>query len=316
MITSLPDPIVEAVKFRFNNDVSPRQTADFIREFADAIPNTPGLKLTSPGSTPGIFVFDSSKPISGLSALGHEAGEHLASLHTQEWKPCRDGDVIIIHARENTGSDFRGSGSTDLGRLRAAVHDSAQKKGNLITPARPVFRPVWITDFPLFTPNSTTTTNSGDEEDPGQGGTAGFSSTHHPFTAPLRAEDFDLLRTDPLKAKADHYDLVINGVEVGGGSRRIHVAEMQEYVLRDVLGMDDAGVGRFGHLLEALRAGCPPHAGFAFGFDRLLTILCDVPSVRDVIAFPKNNKGEDPLVGSPSKTSAEQQRVYHLFRTE
>lgn len=323
MITHLANPIVEAVKFRFDDAVRPRETASFIGEFADAIPSTPTLKLTSPGSTPGIFVFDSGKPLSGLSALGHEAAQHLASLETRDWKPCRDGDVVVVHAREDTGprDHFRGSGSTDLGRLRAAIHESALRKG-LISPPRPLFRPVWIRDFPLFTPNdnssSSTTNGKGGVggEDPGQGGAAGFSSTHHPFTAPLGPEDVDLLRTDPLQARADHYDLVINGVEVGGGSRRIHVAEVQEYVLRDVLRMDDAGVARFAHLLGALRAGCPPHAGFALGFDRFLTVLCDVPSVRDVIAFPKNNRGEDALVGSPSRTSGEQQRVYHLFRTE
>ena len=106
---------------------------------------------------------------------------------------------------------------------------------------------------------------------------------------------------------------MINGVEVGGGSRRIHVAEVQEYVFREVLGMDDAGIARFSHLLDALRAGCPPHAGFAFGFDRFIAVLCDVATVRDVIAFPKNNKGEDLLVGSPTKYTKEQARHYNLL---
>ncbi|RYP77216.1 hypothetical protein DL771_001265 [Monosporascus sp. 5C6A] len=312
MITDLEDPIVEAVKFRLGKGTSPGHSARFIREFMDALPNTP-LKLTS-GSTPGVFVIDPSKPVQGLSALGHEAAGRLAEMSTQYWEQCAKGDIIIIHARKN--EPFRG-GSTDLGRLRTAIHANAVEKG--LIPKWHVFKPVWIRDFPLFTPEDNNDNNDGkgnSGEGQGQGGAAGFSSTHHPFTAPLGPEDLDLLRTDPLRAKADHYDLVINGVEVGGGSRRIHVAEVQEYVLRDVLRMSDAGVAQFAHLLEALRAGCPPHAGFAFGFDRLLTVLCDVPSVKDVIAFPKNNKGEDPLVGSPNKTTPEQQKTYHLFRTE
>ncbi|KAG4221902.1 hypothetical protein PC116_g29622, partial [Phytophthora cactorum] len=169
------------------------------------------------------------------------------------------------------------------------------------------FHVVWVHQFPLFTPNE-------DNGDPGQGGTAGFSSTHHPFTAPLTVKDFFCAKDKPFNVKADNYDLVINGVEVGGGSRRIHAARHQDWILRDVLKMTDEGMAQFSHLLEALRAGCPPHAGFAFGFDRLIAVMCDVPSVRDVIAFPKNNKGEDQMVGSPAKITPEQRKTYHIFQ--
>ncbi|KAI1132742.1 aspartyl-tRNA synthetase [Nemania abortiva] len=295
MITNIEDPIVEACKFRFK--ASREDSAKFITDFFDALPNTPH-KLGS-NSTPGVFVFDSSKPLQGLSAVGHEAAPRFAEFKANLWPLCEDGDVIILHARENLPAQ---GGSTELGRLRKLIYDTAVEKSLL--PKTNSFRYVWITDFPLFSPN---------EDEPGQGGSAGFSATHHPFTAPLTPKDVDLLRTDPLKAKADHYDLVLNGVEIGGGSRRIHSAEVQEYVMREVLKMTDEGVNRFSHLLEALRAGCPPHAGFAIGFDRLVSVLCDAPSVRDVIAFPKNNKGEDQLVGSPSKTTLAQQKTYHLF---
>ncbi len=317
MITNLETPIVEAVKFRFGSPESPpspEEAEAFVREFMETVlPSTPALKL-APGSTPGVLVFDSGKPLQGFAALGHEAGALLANRTTSDWLPCQNGDVIIIHARprdvdELGYSRFRGAGSTELGRLRAAIHGAAVAKG--LVRAQPGFRPVWVYKFPLFTPNEG---ESGEGE--GQGGAAGFSSTHHPFTAPLTAMDLELLRTDPLSAKADHYDLVINGVEVGGGSRRIHVAAVQEYVMRSVLRMDEDRVAQFAHLLEALRAGCPPHAGFAFGFDRLVAVLCDVSSVRDVIAFPKNNRGEDPLVRSPSPTTPEQERTYNLSRTE
>ena len=166
------------------------------------------------------------------------------------------------------------------------------------------FEFTWITDFPLFSPSNDT--------DPGQGGSAGISSTHHPFTAPKTPEDVDLLLTEPLQVKADHYDLVVNGVELGGGSRRIHNAQMQEFVMREVLKMSEERMKDFQHLLEVLRAGCPPHAGIALGFDRLIAVMLGRESVRDVIAFPKSGKGEDMLVKSPTKMTQEQMRTYHL----
>ncbi|KXJ96137.1 tRNA synthetases class II-domain-containing protein [Microdochium bolleyi] len=294
MITKHDSPIVEAFRFRPNETAE--TSSQLIKKFMDNLPNTP-LKL-DPASTPGVFVIDSKRPVRGLSALGHEAGNELLEMHSESWSPLEDGDIVMIHARKNEA--FKG-GSTDAGKLRTALYHMLVEDG--IIPKDYSFKFLWVNNFPLFTP---------DGDDPGQGGSAGFSATHHPFTLPATPEDLSLLSTDPLAVKAAHYDLVLNGVEVGGGSRRIHVAELQEYIMRDVLKMSDQGVAQFSHLIEALRAGCPPHAGFAFGFDRLLSILCDVPSVRDVIAFPKNNKGEDMLVGSPSRTTPEQEKIYGL----
>ncbi|KAI1374207.1 tRNA synthetases class II-domain-containing protein [Hypoxylon crocopeplum] len=296
MITSLENPIVEGCKFRLN--LTPVGAGKFIRQFMDSLSSTT-VKL-NPESTPAVFVYDSRQPLTGLASLGHTAAERLRNKTDKHWPKCQEGDIVIMHARKD--EPFYGS-STELGRLRTAIHRAAVDQG--LIPKDNSFKLVWMYGFPLFTP---------DGDDPGQGGTAGFSSTHHPFTSPLTPKDFELLKTDPLKARGDHYDLVINGVEVGGGSRRIHVAEVQEYVLRDVLKLSDEGVAEFSHLLEALRAGCPPHAGFAFGFDRLISVLLDVPSIRDVMAFPKSNKGEDVFVGSPAKVTPKQRETYHLRR--
>lgn len=167
------------------------------------------------------------------------------------------------------------------------------------------YAPLWITEFPLFT-----ATKHDPEE--GQGSPTGLSSTHHPFTAPLNSYHTSLVSDAPDKALADHYDLVINGVELGGGSRRIHSAAFQEYILRDVLSLSEARMKEFEHLLKVLKAGCPPHAGFALGFDRLVALMLGKDSVRDVIAFPKGSGGEDKFVGSPATIKDEELERYGL----
>jgi aspartyl-tRNA synthetase len=189
-----------------------------------------------------------------------------------------------------------------MGRLRLALHKTAV---TLSLAHRPQgFSFLWVTDFPLFQPSTA--------DEPGQGGSAGLSSTHHPFTAPKAARDVDALRTDPAAAVGAHYDLVVNGVELGGGSRRIHHADVQEYVFDKVLGMPGDKVRQFEHLLGVLRSGCPPHAGIALGFDRLIAVMMGLDSIRDVVAFPKNGRGEDPLVKSPSEMTPAQLQTYHL----
>lgn len=296
MITDLGDPIVEAIKLRLGGD--PRDTWEFVRGFMDSLPTS---LAKNPDGAPTILMFDSSKPMCGLSSLGHEGFSNLTSGEPglEDFADLEDGDLLIIQARENI--PFQG-GSTALGALRLAVYEESVSKGLL--PRDDSFNFLWVHGFPLFTPDS--------DEGPGQGGKAGFSATHHPFTAPLTDADFELLTSDPLRAKADHYDLVVNGVELGGGSRRIHVAKVQEYVMRNILEMTDEGVAQFSHLLDALRAGCPPHAGFALGFDRLVALLSGTNSVRDVIAFPKSMKGEDLTVKSPGRITNDQLQTYHL----
>ncbi|OAA62024.1 aspartyl-tRNA synthetase [Niveomyces insectorum RCEF 264] len=305
MITSLDNPIVEACRFRLD-DSSPRDSRRFVQELFDALP--PAL-AKNPDGMPAVMIYDASKPLNGLAPLGHEACEQLTSGADPALGPAfadlDDGDILLVQARPN--APFRG-GSTSLGLLRLEAYRAAVAQA-LLPRADDQFHFLWVVDFPMFTPVDP----ANGDGDPGQGGAAGFAATHHPFTAPRTATDVDLLATDPMRARADHYDLVVNGVELGGGSRRIHVAAVQERVLRDVLQMDDRGVAQFSHLLSALRAGCPPHAGFALGFDRLVAVLSGTGSVRDVIAFPKSMKGEDLAVKSPGRLTPAELATYHLM---
>ncbi|KAK3394322.1 tRNA synthetases class II-domain-containing protein [Podospora didyma] len=300
MITGLESPIVDA--FRFRPEPTGEVASDSSSAFVDDLMKSlPSALAKNPDGAPVALVFNTKRPLCGLSSLGHLGFEGLTgeSSGLGDFEDLEDGDILVFQARENKA--FQG-GSTALGTARNLVYQSAVSKGLL--PRDLSFKFLWVVDFPLFTPDN--------KADPGQGGQAGFSATHHPFTAPLTDEDVELLATDPLKARGDHYDLVVNGVELGGGSRRIHIAKMQEYIMREILQMTDEGVGQFSHLLEALRAGCPPHAGFALGFDRLVAVFTHTDSVRDVIAFPKSMKGEDLTVKSPGRITSSQLATCHL----
>ena len=294
-VTHLDGPVVEVMNIPVSED--PTITRKFVSSFMDSADSRPFN--ANPHGQPGIFIYDSRKPLGGLQPFGFEAAEVL-----EETLSLEEGDLVVIQARPNT--PFAGAGSTMLGNLRLALHRRAVAANLLPKPTG--FEFLWVTDFPLFSPAADNTST-----EPGQGGTAsGLRSTHHPFTSPKTAEDVDILLTDPSAAIADHYDLVVNGVELGGGSRRIHNAAMQTLVLRDVLGMSDDRLKDFEHLIEVLKSGCPPHAGMAIGFDRLLAVMCGRDSVRDVIAFPKSGKGEDLLVKSPGRLTVEQLEIYHL----
>ena len=153
-----------------------------------------------------------------------------------------------------------------------------------------VFKPVWVTDFPLL---------EWDEDN------KRFHAMHHPFTSP-KPEDMGLIDTDPGKVRANAYDLAMNGVELGGGSIRIHDRELQSRMF-DLLGFTkEEAQAQFGFLLTAFEYGAPPHGGLAFGLDRLVATLGGSESIRDYIAFPKNNSGKDTMIDAPSPISAEQ----------
>ncbi|KAI4955797.1 hypothetical protein J4E91_000004 [Alternaria rosae] len=291
-ITSLQDPAVDAIKIPISDD--PKTTRKFVADFLDS-PNGK-IFLDNPDGQPGIFIGDLSQPMQGLGPLGYQY-----VMEGPETLAVENGDLLVLQARPKAPLS---GGSTMLGNLRLALYKAAIAKGLIEAPASTDYKFVWITDFPLFTPSS--------DNEPGQGGSAGFSSTHHPFTAPKTPEDVDLLLTSPSSAVAAHYDIVVNGVELGGGSRRIHSAAMQEFIFKDILKMKPERVEDFRHLLDVLRSGCPPHAGIALGWDRLMAVMCGRDSVRDVIAFPKSGRGEDQLVKSPNRMTEEQLGTYHL----
>jgi aspartyl-tRNA synthetase len=155
---------------------------------------------------------------------------------------------------------------------------------------------VWVTEFPMF---------EGVDED------GNLQAAHHPFTMP-QAEDLDLIESDPLKVRSQAYDLVLNGWELGSGSVRIHRADIQSRIFRALGISDEEAQNRFGFLLGAFLYGAPPHAGFAFGIDRLVAIFAGEVNIREVIAFPKTQSGADLMTGAPKNITERQMRDLHV----
>jgi len=197
---------------------------------------------------------------------------------------AQPGDLMLILAGETNHT------RKALGNLRLEMGERL----GLRDPN--TFSCMWVTDFPLL---------EWDEE------TQRFYAMHHPFTAPLK-DDFHLLDSDPGKARANAYDMVINGVEIGGGSIRIFDRPLQEKMF-EVLGFTpEQAQEQFGFLMNAFRYGAPPHGGVAFGFDRWCALFGGSESIRDYIAFPKNNAGRDVMIDSPSTLDNEQLKELHL----
>jgi aspartyl-tRNA synthetase len=183
-----------------------------------------------------------------------------------------------------------------LGRIRLECSALLQRRGKLIVPANQ-WNFLWVVDFPLM---------SYDEEK------NQYVATHHPFTSPV-PEDVALLDSDPKKVRGQHYDVVLNGMELGGGSIRIHQPALQKKVFEDVLKIPaDVVESRFGYMLKAFTYGAPPHGGIAFGLDRMAALLCGTTSIRDVIAFPKTQKGQDLMAQSPTPVTAKQLKELHI----
>jgi aspartyl-tRNA synthetase len=201
-----------------------------------------------------------------------------------------EGDLILFAADQWLNA------CEILGKIRLYCAEILKAQGKLTIPTNR-FDFLWVVDFPLL---------SFDKEQ------NRWYSSHHPFTAPV-AEDIGFLTSDPKRVRGQHYDIVVNGVELGGGSIRIHQPALQKTVFEEVLQIAPAETQlRFGYMLEAFKYGAPPHGGIALGFDRMIAILCGTPSIRDVIAFPKTAKGTCLMTDSPSPVSARQLRDLHI----
>lgn len=191
---------------------------------------------------------------------------------------AKPGDLILILAGEKKKT------LSALSELRLEIGN----RMGLRNPA--VYKPLWVTDFPLF---------EWDDE------MKRFYAMHHPFTSP-KPEDLSLMETNPGKVRANAYDMVINGVEIGGGSIRIHDSSVQKLMFK-VLGFTDEEANeQFGFIINAFKYGAPPHGGIAFGFDRWVALFGGEDSIRDFIAFPKNNAGRDVMIDTPSVISGKQ----------
>ncbi len=188
------------------------------------------------------------------------------------------GDLILILAGERIPT------LKALSELRLEMGNRLGLRG------KDTYKPLWVVDFPLL---------EWDEE------TQRFHAMHHPFTSP-KIEDLKWFESDPGKVRANAYDLVINGVEIGGGSIRIHDEGLQKLMFKNLGFTEEGARKQFGFLMSAFRYGAPPHGGIAFGFDRWVALFAGLDSIRDVIAFPKNNSGRDVMIDSPSEISEEQ----------
>ena len=205
--------------------------------------------------------------------------------HLKDWAAefgAKPGDLVLILAGEDEKT------RKQLGELRLEMG----RRLGLMTPG--VFKPLWVLDFPLL---------EWDDD------TARFYAMHHPFTSP-KPEDIEKMNSNDRQVlkdlRADAYDLVINGVEIGGGSIRIHNRELQEKNFQLLGFTPEAAESQFGFLLGAFEYGAPPHGGIAFGFDRLNSVMNGQNSIRDFIAFPKNNQGRDMMIDAPSEIDAAQ----------
>lgn len=267
----------------------------------------------------GFAIFDAAELVVGICAEG--AGEYTRKQLDEltNWvKRPQIGAKGLVYVKCNEDGTFKSSVDKFYSNedLKAWAEKMGAKPGDLLLVLsgdekstrkqmselrlkmgeelglrdRTIFKPLWVVDFPLL---------EWDEE------TQRYHAMHHPFTSPKK-EDIPLLETDPGAVRANAYDLVINGVEIGGGSIRIHDRTTQQLMFKHLGFTDEEAQKQFGFLMEAFEYGAPPHGGIAFGFDRLCAIFGGSDSIRDYIAFPKNNSGRDVMIDSPSTIAEDQ----------
>ncbi len=267
----------------------------------------------------GFAIFDQAELVVGINAngLAEYSRKQLDQLTDFVRKP-QIGAKGLVYIKYNTDGSFKSSVdkfyspedllaianrfnaqpgdlllilSGDTDSVRKQLNELRLEMGTRLELRNPqVFAPLWVVDFPLL---------EWDEE------SGRYHAMHHPFTSPKK-EDIALLETDPGKVRANAYDLVINGVEIGGGSIRIHERKLQKLMFKHLGFTDEEAQAQFGFLMDAFEYGAPPHGGVAFGFDRITSLFGGSDSIRDYIAFPKNNSGRDIMIDSPSQVAQSQ----------
>ena len=258
--------------------------------------NAKGLADLTQGELKHLEETAKSLGAKGLAFIKSEEGEWkspiLKFLSDEEKETLKnrlaveDGDIVFFAAGPWESS------CNILGRTRLEAATLLEKRGQVLRDPRD-WKFLWVVDFPLMT----------HDEEEGR-----YVASHHPFTAPVE-EDATLLETEPKKVRGQHYDIVLNGVELGGGSIRIHQPDLQKKVFEEILQIPSEVVeSRFGYMLEAFTYGAPPHGGIALGLDRMVAILAGRESIRDVIAFPKTQKGQDLMTDSPGSATEKQLR--------
>ncbi|MEX2513500.1 MAG: aspartate--tRNA ligase [Cyclobacteriaceae bacterium] len=277
------------------------------------------VELNEVAQNKGFNVFDAAEQVVGICAKGAASYTRKQLDELTDWvKRPQIGAKGLVYVKCNADGSFKssvdkfysqddlkswaekaGAAPGDLLLVLSGAIKTARKQlselrlklgEDLGLRDKTVYKPLWVLDFPLL---------EWDEE------TNRFHAMHHPFTSP-KSEDVPLLETDPGKVRANAYDLVINGVEIGGGSIRIHDKTNQKLMFKHLGFSEKDAQSQFGFLMEAFEYGAPPHGGIAFGFDRLCAIFGGSDSIRDYIAFPKNNAGKDVMIDSPSAISEEQ----------
>ena len=284
------------------------------------------VELNEVAQQKGFKVFDEAELVVGICAKGCASYSRKQLDALTDWvKRPQIGAKGLVYVKYNEDGSFKSSVDKFFTQedLRTWAQKAGAEKGDLLLVLsgkknevraqlselrlemgeklglrdRNQFSCLWVVDFPLL---------EWDEE------TSRFHAMHHPFTAPKK-EDINLLNTNPGKVRARAYDMVINGVEVGGGSIRIHNKETQAVMFKHLGFTEEEARAQFGFLMDAFEFGAPPHGGIAFGFDRLCSLFGGVDSIRDFIAFPKNNSGRDVMIDSPSPIDEEQLKDLHIL---
>lgn len=313
-------------------DVPRMQYSDAMRLYGSDKPDTRfGMifkEITDIAKGKDFPVFDNAELVVGINASGcAEYTRKQVDELTDFVKRPQIGATGLIYLRHNADGTLKSSVDKffnedelkkwsaafetkpgDLVLIMAGQKDKARKQLNelrlemgnrLGLRDKNTFAPLWVLDFPLL---------EWDEEN------GRYHAMHHPFTSP-KPEDISMLDTNPGEVRANAYDMVINGTEIGGGSIRIHDRSLQSLMFKHLGFSEEEAQKQFGFLLDAFEYGAPPHGGIAFGFDRLVSIFAGLDSIRDVIAFPKNNSGRDVMIDSPSTIADEQLKELSIRTT-